>query len=296
MHSINLKQQISDYVLLCKPKVVLLMLITAWVGMILASPNNISWLPVILGTIGIGLSGGSAAAINQLIDRHIDAKMHRTKARPIVIGNITPKQAIYFACILSIIGLGVLIFFVNFVSAILTFLTLTAYAGFYTLILKYKTPQNIVIGGIAGATPPLLGWACISGDINPYALLLVLIIFTWTPPHFWALAIYRVEEYKKAKVPMLPVTHGIKFTKLSILLYTILLFIVATLPYIVGMSGGIYLIIATLCNIGFLYYAIKLCFTDSKLLAFKIFHFSIAYLLLIFCGLLVDHFYFYFIR
>lgn len=285
-----------DYFNLCKPRVVFLMLITAWVGMILASPQKLAWDTIILASIGITLTGFAAAAINQLIDRHIDAKMHRTKARPIVVGKITPSQAIYFAIIIATIGMSILLIWVNTTCALLTFLTLIAYAGFYTLILKYQTPQNIVIGGIAGATPPLLGWSAISNDINPYALLLVLIIFTWTPPHFWALSIYRVNEYKNAKVPMLPVTHGINFTKLSILLYTVLLSVITILPFIIGMSGGIYLITAAISNSIFLFYAIKLYITGSKSIAYKTFIFSIWYLLIVFLGLLGDHYYFYFVN
>jgi protoheme IX farnesyltransferase len=285
---------INDYLILCKPKVVLLMLITAWVGMYMAVPNH-QWLPwpsLIFGTIGIAFAAGSAAIINHLMDRHIDLKMSRTATRPIASGRITPKHAIMFALCLSLIALLVLSCYVNAVTTILSFCTLFGYAIIYTLYLKRATPQNIVIGGLSGAMPPLLGWSAVSGDINPYSLLLVLIIFTWTPPHFWALAIYRVKDYTAADIPMLPVTHGIEFTKKCILLYTVLLFAVTSLPFAVRMSGVLFFSAAILLNTLFLILAIRLYKAvgqDEHRLAIKTFHYSIVYLLLLFVTLLIDH-------
>ena len=286
------REYLKDYLTLCKPKVILLMLITSWVGMLLATNTYIPLDIFILGTIGIAFSGSSAAVINHLVDKKIDSKMNRTMLRPVACGRVSQKQAVVFSIVLGILGLSILAIWVNITATILTFLTLIAYAFFYTMFLKRQTPQNIVIGGIAGATPPLLGWSCITGDINPYSLLLVLIIFTWTPPHFWALAIYRMEEYKKAKIPMLPVTHGIKFTKLCIFLYTILLLIVSILPFLVGMSGIIYLASALFSGFYFIYYAIKLLFINDNKFALKTFNYSIIYLLIIFSGLLIDHYFY----
>ncbi len=282
---------INDYLILCKPKVVLLMLVTAWVGMYLASPLFISWHVVVYGTLGISLAASSAAVINHLMDRHIDLKMTRTSNRPIASGRINTKQAITFAVILAIIAWLILSKLINMLTAILTFATLFGYAVIYTLYLKRATPQNIVIGGLSGAMPPLLGWAAVSNNINPHSLLLVLIIFTWTPPHFWALAIYRVNDYANAKIPMLPVTHGIKFTKLCLLLYTILLFAVTCLPFAVHMSGVTYLVAASILNIIFLSLALRLYKADGtieRLLAIKTFNFSLIYLLLLFMALLID--------
>lgn len=210
----------KDYLTLCKPKVVLLMLLTAIVGMFLAAPGWVGTTPLILGSLGIGLCAGAAAAINHLVDRHIDAVMSRTKKRPIAQGKIEPYQALIFALLIGTLGVLVLYLWVNPLTAFLTFATLIGYAGIYTGYLKRATPQNIVIGGLAGAAPPLLGWTAVTGSLAPEALLLVLIIFTWTPPHFWALAIYRYKDYEAANIPMLPVTHGIALTKLHILLYT----------------------------------------------------------------------------
>ncbi len=279
------------YLELCKPRVVLLMLLTAIVGMCLASP---SWVPLqnlIFGTLGIALVSASAAVLNHLADQRIDAIMTRTHKRPLPSGRITPKHAGLFAILLGVVGTAILILFVNWMTAILSVLTLVGYAGVYTLYLKRATPQNIVIGGLAGAAPPLLGWAAITGTIEPYALLLVLIIFVWTPPHFWALAIARHEEYAKAKIPMLPVTHCIPFTKLCILLYTILLIVVTLLPFLTGMSGLIYLVGALVLDFGFLYWAILLKCHDNPAIAYKTFRYSITYLMLLFIILLTDHYY-----
>lgn len=281
----------ADYITLCKPRVVLLMLSTAWVGMYLASYNNFAWPTLIFATVGIAFAAGSAAVTNHLVDRHIDIKMSRTALRPIATGRITPKKAVIFALLLASIAWGLLFFLVNTVTAYLTFASVFGYAVIYTMYLKRATPQNIVIGGLSGAMPPLLGWAAVSGDVNAHGLLLALIIFTWTPPHFWALAIYRVKDYSAANIPMLPVTHGIPFTKLCLLLYTILLTAVTCLPFVVGMSGIFYLTIATLLNVAFLIYALRLYFAQGAQehrIAIKTFNFSLLYLLIIFSALLLD--------
>jgi protoheme IX farnesyltransferase len=267
------------------------MLVTAWVGMYLADQHNFVWRAWLFGTLGIACMASAAAVINHIIDRKIDRNMSRTALRPIAARRVTPRRAILFAISLACIGWLLLSIFVNTLTAILTFATLIGYAGIYTIYLKHATPQNIVIGGLAGAMPPLLGWAAVSGDINPYSLLLVLIIFTWTPPHFWALAIYRVQDYKSANIPMLPVTHGIAFTKLSLLLYTLLLLAVSVLPFVVGLTGTIYLIAALILNMVFIYLAIALYRSSENnqhRLAIRTFNFSIIYLLLLFTVLLLD--------
>jgi len=288
----NVKQPnlMHDYFVLCKPKVVLVMLITAWVGMHLASNTFVPWNLFVFGTLGIALAGGSAAVINHLVDRHIDAKMTRTEKRPLACKRISVPKAFLFSVILGISGLVLLILFVNLTTALLTFATLLGYAVFYTLFLKRRTPQNIVIGGAAGAMPPLLGWAAVTNEIDACAWILVLIIFTWTPPHFWALAIYRCEDYQKANIPMLPITHGIHFTKLCIVLYTLLLFGITLLPYAIQMSGILYLIAAIILGSLFLFKVIVLYRTNSNPMAFKTFSFSILYLLLLFIALLIDHY------
>jgi protoheme IX farnesyltransferase len=224
------------------------------------------------------------------VDRRIDALMARTQKRPVAHGRMSEKQAIYFAVLLGIFGLTVLTCWVNGLTAVLTFVTLMGYAGIYTGYLKRATPQNIVIGGLAGAAPPLLGWTSVTGYFDARALLLVLIIFAWTPPHFWALAIYRLEEYKKAAIPMLPVTHGVWFTKLHVVLYTILLLISTALPVLVGMSGVIYAVVAGVLGLRFLWWAIKLYRTEKGVVAMQTFRFSIVYLMLLFVGLLFDHY------
>lgn len=279
-----------DYLELCKPRVVLLMLLTVLVGMYLATPTWVE-LPLLIATlVGIGFCAGSAAAINHLVDRHIDSIMARTKKRPIAHGRISVVHALWFALVLGILGLLILVFFVNQLTAFLTFISLIGYAGIYTGYLKRATSQNIVIGGLAGAAPPLLGWTAVTNHLDPQALLLVLIIFTWTPPHFWALAIYRIEEYQNAQIPMLPVTHGIRYTKLYVYLYTILLLVVSVLPVIVGMSGAIYLIAALALGGRFLYWAHKLYRTEKPLVAMQTFRFSIVYLMMLFVFLLIDHY------
>jgi len=281
---------IKNYYLLCKPNVVYMMLICALVGMLLAE-DTVSSIPTILiALFGIALCSGSAAAINQVIDRKADAAMTRTDQRPLPQGELSAFHASCFALVIGILGAVILFLFINTLTMILTLASLVGYAFIYTVYLKRATPQNIVIGGLAGAAPPLLGWASISTTIDPHALLLVLIIFVWTPPHFWALAIYRKDEYAKESIPMLPVTHGVAFTKLQIVLYTIILFIVSILPYIVLMSGGIYLVSAVILSSIFLYYSIKLYFSDDDAIAMKTFNFSIYYIFLIFVALLLDHY------
>lgn len=279
-----------DYLELCKPRVVALMLLTAVVGMYLAVPGWVSLFTLSSSLIGIGLCAGSAAAINHLVDKRIDGIMARTKKRPVATERISVLQAIIFALLLGVLGLAVLGFFVNTLTAVLTFITIIGYAGVYTGYLKRATPQNIVIGGLAGAAPPLLGWTSVTNQLDPQALLLVLIIFTWTPPHFWALAIFRFEDYKNADIPMLPVTHGIRHTKLNILLYTILLLVVSVLPFLIGMSGWFYLVGALLLGVRFLYWAVVLYRTNRPQVAMNTFRYSIVYLMLLFIFLLVDHY------
>jgi protoheme IX farnesyltransferase len=282
---------LRDYWELTKPRVIALMLLTAWIGMLLASPpGNFPLHAIFWGTLGIALSAGSAAVINQLVERHIDIHMRRTQERPVASGRVSPSAAGLFALLLGITGLGSLILFVNSLTAWLTFFSLIGYALVYTLFLKRTTPQNIVIGGAAGAAPPLLGWTAVTGTLDPFGLLLVLIIFTWTPPHFWALAIYRQEEYAKTNLPMLPVTHGARFTKYSILLYIILLILSTLLPYITHMSGITYLICALGLGAGFLYYGIALLLSDDPKIALRTFAYSIVYLMGLFLGLLFDHY------
>lgn len=280
----------SDFFELCKPRVVALMLLTVLVGMYLAAPGWIPLKTLWSSLLGIGLCASSAAAINHLVDKRIDAIMARTKKRPVAEGRISTKQAIVFAVFLGVSGVLVLIYFVNPLTAVLTFVTLIGYAGVYTGYLKRATPQNIVIGGLAGAAPPLLGWTAVANQLDPQALLLVLIIFTWTPPHFWALAIYRFDDYKHAEIPMLPVTHGIRYTKLNVVLYTILLLVVSLLPVVFGMSGALYGIAALLLGIRFLYWSVLLYRREPAIIAMQTFRFSIIYLMLLFVFLLIDHY------
>jgi len=267
-----------------------MMLICALVGMLLAEQYVSSYLYLFISLFGIALCAASAAAINQVIDRETDASMTRTDQRPLPQGELSPTHASIFALVIGVLGAMILYFFVNTLTMILTIASLIGYAFIYTVYLKRATPQNIVIGGLAGAAPPLLGWSSITNTIDPYALLLVLIIFVWTPPHFWALAIHRKDEYAKESIPMLPVTHGVEFTKLQIVLYTIILFIVSVLPYVVLMSGIIYLISALTLSSVFLYYSIKLFLSKDNEIAMKTFQFSIYYIFLLFLALLVDHF------
>ncbi len=293
----NLSIRWKKYFELCKPKVVVLIIFTAVVGMLLSTQGMLVWQTAIFATLGIGLAAASGAAINQIVERRIDAIMERTQSRPLPQGDLNDKGAIIFAVSIGVIAMLILLFFVNLLTTILTFISLIGYAVIYTIFLKHSTSQNIVLGGAAGAAPPLLGWTAMTGEIQSEALLLFLIIFVWTPPHFWALAIRRRDEYAKAGIPMLPVTHGVPFTKLQILLYTILLVAVTILPFVIQMSGLIYLAGAIALGIGFLRYAITLYITeDSDKLAMKTFSYSIFYLNLLFMFLLVDHYARIFIR
>jgi protoheme IX farnesyltransferase len=291
MSSTQIRPPWKNYLALCKPKVVALIIFTAVVGMFLATPDFPPLQPLLFGTLGIGLAAASAAAINHFLDQKIDAKMARTQNRPLPQGNISAQNVIIFAISLGVIAMLILVLWVNYLTATLTFLSLIGYAIVYTVYLKHATPQNIVIGGAAGAAPPVLGWCAVTDTIHPYALLLFLIIFIWTPPHFWALAIAKRKEYAKASIPMLPVTHGAEFTRLQVLLYTILLLIVTLLPYLTGMSGLIYLATVIPLNLGFLYFAVQMIITKEDRIAMKTFGFSIIYLTGIFSTLLIDHYF-----
>jgi protoheme IX farnesyltransferase len=280
----------KNYFELCKPRVVALIVFTAIVGMLLSVPGLPPLDKTLLGTLGIGLAAASAAAINHFIDQKADAEMARTRNRPLPQGALGSQQVILFAGILGGIAMTVLVVWVNVLTAFLTFLSLIGYAVIYTVYLKKMTPQNIVIGGAAGAAPPLLGWTAITGEAHPHALLLFLIIFVWTPPHFWALAIAKRDEYAKVAIPMLPVTHGVAFTRLQILLYTILLLISTLLPYLTGMSGLIYLVAAVCLGLGFIFYAVQMMRKKDNQTAMRTFGYSIVYLMLIFTALLADHY------
>jgi len=278
-----------QYWSLTKPRVVALIVFTAVIGMFLAVPGLPPWRPAVLGTLGIWLAASSAAAINQLLDSRIDAQMARTSWRPLVAGTLTPRQALVFALVLAALSMAVLVLWVNPLTALLTFASLIGYAVVYTVYLKRATPQNIVIGGIAGAAPPALGWAAVTGQLHPHALLLVLIIFVWTPPHFWALAIFRREDYARAMVPMLPVTHGVEYTRWQILLYTLLLVVATVLPWATGMSGLFYLGGALVLGLVFLWHAWKLMDPPDEFYAMRVFNYSIVYLMALFAFLLLDH-------
>jgi protoheme IX farnesyltransferase len=280
-----------DYVELGKPRVVALIVFTAVVGMFLAAPGLPPLSAVVFGTLGIGLAASSAAAINHVLDQRFDVKMARTRQRPIPTGHLNTRQALGYAAVIGVLGMAVLWLLVNPLTAGLTFASLIGYAVLYTAWLKHATPQNIVIGGAAGAAPPVLGWTAVTGSVDPYSLLLFLIVFVWTPPHFWALAIARREDYAKAGIPMLPVAYSVEFTRLHILLYTILLVIATLLPYLTGMSGLIYLAAAVVLGGIFLRYALELRRRGGNTqLPMKIFRYSINYLMLIFAALLVDHY------
>jgi len=281
---------IKNYYELCKPNVVLMMLITALVGSLLASKTLAPLSLIAFAMLGIGLCASSAAAINQIIDRKADANMNRTENRPIPQGEVSPINASIFAFILASLGAAILVIYVNTLTALLTLASLIGYAFVYTVYLKRATPQNIVIGGLAGAAPPLLGWTAVTNSVDPNSLLLVLIIFAWTPPHFWALAIHRRDDYAKENIPMLPVTHGVQFTKLQIILYTIILILVSLLPFVVLMSGVLYLISSLILGAIFLYYSVRLYFVQDNEYVFPTFVYSIYYIFLIFAALLVDHY------
>lgn len=279
-----------DYLELTKPKVVALITFTAMVGMLLSTSAMVPWSVLIFGSLGIALAASSAAAINHLVDRRVDAIMARTCKRPLPTGHLDTRQVLVFAILLGALGMTLLLLFTNPLTTALTFCSLIGYAIIYTLFLKRATPQNIVIGGAAGAAPPLLGWTAVTGQLEPGAFLLFLIIFIWTPPHFWALAIHRRNEYAKADIPMLPVTHGVEFTRLHIVLYTILLVLVTLFPFLIGMSGLLYLVGAVLLGLRFLWYALKLFVTADDRLAMPTFGFSIVYLFGLFLVLMVDHY------
>ncbi|CZF82897.1 heme o synthase [Grimontia marina] len=280
--------QWRDYLELTKPKVVAMLLLTAMVGMCLAVPSLPPAHAVILGLLGIGMQSAAAAVFNHVIDQRIDRQMQRTIHRPVAKGRVGTSQALAFGGLLMVAGFA-LLWVLNALVAWLTFASLIGYAVVYTVWLKHATPQNIVIGGLAGAMPPLLGWVAVTGTLDPHALLLVILIFTWTPPHFWALAIHREKDYAKAGVPMLPVTHGVEFTKTMILLYTLLLVVVGLLPWLAGMSGLIYLFGSLALNLGFAWYAWQLKFHDRKGLAWQTFKYSIWHVFGLFVALLADH-------
>jgi heme o synthase len=279
----------ADYFELTKPRVVALIVFTAVIGMFLAVPGIPPWKALVFGNLGIWLAASSAAAINHLLDRHIDEKMARTSHRPLPTGSLSGRQVLIFALSLGGLSMLLLIFLVNWLTAVLTFFSLIGYAVVYTVYLKHATPQNIVIGGAAGAAPPVLGWAAVTNEVHAFSLLLFLIIFVWTPPHFWALAIFRRDDYAKAMVPMLPVTHGVEYTRWQILFYTILLVLVSLLPWFAAMSGVFYLGGALVLGAVFLYYAIRLMNPPNEMFAMKVFSYSIWYLMLLFAFLLIDH-------
>ncbi|NCF18344.1 MAG: protoheme IX farnesyltransferase [Haliea sp.] len=281
-----------DYKELTKPNVVLLMILTSAIGMFMAVPGMVPLNALILGNLGIALCAGAAAAVNHLVDQRIDQRMARTYKRPVAQGRLGARQAALFALVIGGLGMAILMIWVNALTAWLTLASLVGYAFVYTMFLKRATPQNIVIGGLAGAAPPLLGWTAVTGEIHGHALLLVLIIFAWTPPHFWALAIHRREEYALVDIPMLPVTHGVAFTKLHILLYTIIMFLITLLPYATRMSGPLYLLGAVVLGGGFLYWAVELIRDRNPNAPMETFKYSIIYLMALFVVMLVDHYLF----
>jgi heme o synthase len=281
-----------DYYVLCKPNVVLLMLLTSVIGMLMATRELVPWQVLLFGNLGIALCAGSAAAVNHLVDRRIDAVMARTHNRPVATGRIDTRRAIIFAMVLGVAGMAILITQINALTAWLTLASLLGYAVVYTLFLKRATPQNIVIGGLAGAAPPLLGWTAVTNEIHGHALLLVLIIFAWTPPHFWALAIHRREEYAKVDVPMLPVTHGDRYTRVHVLLYTLIMFAITLMPFVVRMSGPLYLLGAVVLGFGFLYWSIVLLQGKNPKAPMETFKYSIIYLMALFVVMLADHYLF----
>jgi protoheme IX farnesyltransferase len=275
---------------LTKPRVVMLIVFTSIVGTLLAVPGLPPWDALIFGNLGIGLAAASAAVINHVLDERIDAQMSRTKRRPLPTGKLSPRAALVFSAVLCILSMTLLVALVNTLTALLTFASLIGYAVIYTVWLKRATSQNIVIGGAAGAAPPVLGWAAVTGTVDANALLLFLIVFVWTPPHFWALAIARKDEYAKVGIPMLPVTHGVAFTRLQVLLYTLLLVAVTLMPFVTGMSGLPYLAVALVLNAMFVWHAFQLKISDRAHLPMKVFRFSISYLMWLFAALLVDHY------
>lgn len=289
-NSIGSKADLSSFLTLCKPRVTALIVFTAVIGMFLATPGMVPIQILVAATVGIAMASGAAAAFNHLVEQKIDAKMARTRARPLPTGQLNSQQTFIFASIVALVGLGILYVFVNALTMWLTFATFLGYAVIYTVFLKPATPLNIVIGGLSGAMPPALGWAAVTGTVSAEAWVLVLIIFAWTPPHFWALALYRREEYARSGLPMLPVTHGEMFTRLHILLYTIILVAVTLLPFALRMSGMIYLVSVLILDILFVMYAVKLYKNYSDELAKSTFKYSIWYLMLLFFALVVDHY------
>jgi protoheme IX farnesyltransferase len=282
--------RVRQFYELTKPRVVALIVLTAVVGSLLATPGLPPLAPLLWGNLGIGLAAASAAALNQILDARIDAKMARTRTRPLPTGAVTEREALLFALILGAVSMLLLWLLVNPLTAVLTFASLIGYAVVYTLWLKRATPQNIVIGGAAGAAPPVLGWVAITNDVHAHALLLFLIIFAWTPPHFWALAIARRDDYAKVSIPMLPVTHGVEFTRLHVLFYTIILCLVTLLPWLTAMSGLLYLACAVVLNVLFLRHVIRLKRSTARELPMQVFRFSVQYLMWLFLALLVDHY------
>jgi protoheme IX farnesyltransferase len=281
-----------DYKELTKPNVVLLMILTSAIGMFMAVPGMVPLDVLILGNLGIALCAGAAAAVNHLVDQRVDQRMARTHKRPVAQGRVGTAQAAVFALVIGGIGMTILLVWINPLTAWLTLASLVGYAFIYTMFLKRATPQNIVIGGLAGAAPPLLGWTAVTGEIHGHALLLVLIIFAWTPPHFWALAIHRREEYAAVDIPMLPVTHGVAFTKLHILLYTVIMFLITLLPFATRMSGPLYLLGAVVLGGGFIYWAVELIRDKNSNAPMETFKYSIIYLMALFVVMLVDHYLF----
>ena len=288
--------RIGEYYRLCKPKVVYLILFTAAAGMFLSTPQLVSIDVLFFGLLGIGLGAASGAAVNHWVDQRIDEVMARTRNRPLPQGSISSRSALTFAISLGVLSMVVLVAFVNVMTAVLTFLALIGYAVVYTMFLKHSTPHNIVLGGAAGAAPPVLGWTAVTNELSVDALILFLIIFIWTPPHFWALAIKRRDEYRKAGVPMLPVTHGVQFTKLHILMYTLMLLSITLLPFVIQMSSYLYLAGAVGLGLGFVYYATRLYLSDNDEYAMKTFGYSIFYLSALFAVLITDHYLREFIR
>ena len=279
----------QDYLPLCKPRVVLLMLLCALVGMLLATPGMVPWDILVFGNLGIALVAASAAAMNHLLDARVDAVMARTRNRPVAQGRVSGAQGAVFVALTGLVGLVILAWLVNPLTALLNLTSWIGYGLIYTLYLKRATPQNIVIGGLFGAAPPLFGWTAVTGTIDGGALLLVLIIFAWTPPHFWALAIDRVDEYREVAIPMLPVTHGEQYTKLHILLYTVILILISVMPFVIGMSNILYLAVALVLGGVFLFHCVRML-KDREQAPIQTFRFSIVYLMLLFIGLVVDHY------
>lgn len=280
-----------DYLILCKPRVVLLMLLTMWAGMYLASMETIPWVLWLNATLGVAALSSAAATLNHIIDARIDARMHRTMHRPLASGRLSLSQAGLFAFLLSLLGWGMLYWGVNALTAVLTLLAAVGYSAIYSIYLKRATPQNIVIGGLSGAMPPLLGWSAVTNHLDAQAWLLVLIIFTWTPAHFWALCLYRLKEYQQSGYPMLPLTHGVAYTKLHILFYSLLTIVSSFLPYALGMSGKLYLISTLFLNAGLLFYALKLYFARAgSKVALRTFNYSLVYLAGLFIMILLDHY------